>query len=488
VHDAEEAPTSPPSPAAPPTPIIPTQRGPLPGEAVPLQPVEAWDLPPFALLPGTAPLPLPPPPLKRRRGRALLVGLTMALVLAAGAGAVGYLTDREPLAGKAVAAEPSAEAIPLTPFESVNVALKAQAAALLQGDEKAWLAAVDPGQSKLRTRYRSMFTSLRRLGVSRFEYRTAVNPADKKTGTIGVTAQVEYCFSTDSCPEKRQQSYGPPTITQELKLKQIKGRYLITSLTSKGDGEQPTPWESGDLVFSVGKRVTVIGNRSERKYFGQVLAVAEKAAAVNDRFAALIGNPQRRYRIYLAGPKQWKTWYGGITDTWVIGYAIPLSNAGTDVVLNIRKMAGDRQVLSSTIQHELGHVVTLGGVHRAGGRSDLWMSEGIAEYIGWYPKSATSSWRRSAVRAVLHSSKRPKSIAARALADDGGPDGSDAFYGMGHFAADCMARKYGQGALFDFVRLYLRENRDLDPASREAFGKPFATIDKACLAWIRDKA
>lgn len=164
-------------------------------------------------------------------------------------------------------------------------------------------------------------------------------------------------------------------------------------LTSKGD-EQPTPWESGDLVFSAGKRATVIGNRSERKYFGQVLA----------------------------------------------------------------------------------------------GRSDMWMSEGIAEYIGWYPKSATSSWRRSSVRAVLHGSKRPKSIAARALADDAGPDASDAFYGMGHFAADCMARKYGQGALFDFVRLYLRENRDLDPASRQAFGQSFATIDKACMAWIRDKA
>jgi hypothetical protein len=158
------------------------------------------------------------------------------------------------------------------------------------------------------------------------------------------------------------------------------------------------------------------------------------------------------------------------------------------VVLNIRKMADNPQVMSSTIQHELGHVVTLGGADRVGGRGDMWLSEGIAEYIGWYPKPATSSWRRSSVRAALQSSKRPKSIAARALADDADPDASDAFYGMGHFAADCMARKYGQGALFEFVRLYLRENRDLDPASQEAFGKPFTTVDKACMAWIRDKA
>jgi len=418
--------------------------------------------------------------------------LTLAATLFVGAGAVGYLVDREPLADEAASAavQPGAKAVPPTPLGAATAALTAQAAALLRGDEKAWLAAVDPGQSKLRTRYRSVFKSLRGLGVSHFVYRPAERAEGKKAGTIGITARVEYCFSTDSCPEEALRSEGPPTITQDLTFKQIKGQYLITALASKSGRkeQQPTPWESGDLVFAPGKRVTVIGNRSERKYFKQVLAVAEKAAAVNDRFAGLVGNPQQRYRIYLAGPKQWKTWYGGITDKWVIGYAMPLSDAGTDVVLNIREMAESRQVLASTIQHELGHVVTLGGAYRTGGRGDMWLEEGIAEYIGWYPKSATASWRRAAVHSVLEGSKRPKSIAANALAEAAGPEASDAFYGLGHFAADCLARKYGQGALFDFVRLYLRESRDLDPASKEAFGQPFATVDKVCMAWIRDRA
>jgi hypothetical protein len=381
----------------------------------------------------------------------------------------------------------AAPARPLTPSEAADATLEAQAQALLRGDEKGWLAALDPSQAKLRTRYRTMFRSLRAIGVSHFAYRTSADTKAGKSGTIGVTAQAEYCFSTDKCPQ--EDSDGQPWITQELTFKSVQGTWLITAQTSKKSRkeQQPTPWESGELVLQQGKRVTLIGTSAEKKYFQMVLPVAEKAALVNDRFAGLVGNPQKKYRIYLAGAKQWKTWYGGVTDKWVIAYAMPLNAAGSDVVINIAQLKNNRQIMASTIQHELGHVVTLGGTDRAGTRGDMWLEEGIAEYIGWYPKPATASWRRESVRAVVQSSKRPKSIAASGLDGDATPAASDAFYGLGHFAADCLARKYGQGALFDFVRLYLREERGLDPASREAFGTPFATVDKACVAWIRDR-
>ncbi len=489
--------------SAPPGSSIPGQRAPLPSEifpsthplasAFPPAPVEVGDLPPLELVPGTAPLPLPPAP--RRRGRGLLIGgaLTLVAALAVGGGVVYAEQASLPLDERAAAAgpEPTAVRTPLTPAEAANAALKAQATALLGDDEQGWLAAVDPNQAKLRARYRSMFRSLRGLGVSHFVYRTSGDPVQAKTGTIDVTADVAYCFSTDKCPERKEnESDGPPAITQTLTFKKVGNQYLISKLTTRKsrDRQQPTPWESDELVFLSGARVTVAGNRSERKHFSQVLAAAEKAAIVNDRFAGLVGNPQRRYRVYVAGAKQWKTWYGGITDKWVIGYAMPLNDSGSDVVLNISAVRTDDEVLATTIQHELGHVVTLGGAYRtSGGTGDMWLEEGIAEYIGWYPKSATDSWRRSAVRSLLAGGKRPKSIAARAPADNANPGASDAFYGLGHFTADCLARKYGQGALFTFVRLYLRENRDLDPASREAFGKPFATVDKTCMAWIRDK-
>lgn len=503
MHDAEEVPAAPPMPSgpwsSPPAGFaqIPGQRPPQASEFFPSthplthplvqSPIEVGDLPP-----GIVPVPFPAPP--SRRGRGLLVGAALALaaMLAVGAGVV--YVNRAPLSlnesAAAAGPEPTAARTPLTPGEAAVAALRAQAAALLANNEKAWLAAVDPGQSKLRARYSSMFRSLRGLGVSHFDYQTSADPVDAKSGTVQVTAEVAYCFSTDKCPEEKDNaSDGPPTISQVLTFKKVSGRYVIAKVTEKKSRsrQQPTPWESGDLSFLSGERVTVIGNRTERRYFKQVLAAAEKAAVVNDRFAGLVGNPQRRYRVYVAGAKQWKTWYGGITDKWVIGYAIPLSDSGSDVVLNISAVRTDSDVLATTLQHELAHVVTLGGAYRTGGSDDMWLEEGIAEYIGWYPRSATDSWRRSAVRSLLAGSKRPKSIAAKAPGDNASPDTSDAFYGFGHFTADCLARKYGQGALFTFVRLYLRENRDLDPASREAFGQPFTTVDKTCLTWIRDK-
>ncbi|MFI7543686.1 hypothetical protein [Actinoplanes sp. NPDC049599] len=503
MHDAEEVPAAPDPRAAPPVPpSIPSQRAVPPGP---------WSAPPNAWIPGqrtpppgeyfppTYPLPVAPLPLPlpqpSRRGRGLLIGGALTLVAALAVGAGFVYVNRTPLSlnDRAAAAgpEPTAAHSSLTPSDAADAALEAQATALLAGDEKGWLAAVDPGQAKLRSRYRAMFRSLRGLGVSHFVYHTSVDPVDAKRGTVDVTTEVEYCFATDKCPEEKDNaSDGPPTITQQLTLKKVGNRYLIAKLTAQKDRDrqQPTPWETGDLAFLSGKRVTVAGARSERKYFRQVLAAAEKAAVVNDRFAGLVANPQQKYRVYVAGAKQWKTWYGGITDKWVIGYAMPLSDSGSDVVLNISAVRTDSEVLATTMQHELGHVVTLGGAYRtSGGTGDMWLEEGIAEYIGWYPRPATASWRRSAVRALLSSSKRPKSIAARAPGEDAGPDASDAFYGLGHFTADCLARKYGQGALFTFVRLYLRENRDLDPASREAFGKPFASVDKTCMAWIRDR-
>ena len=57
----------------------------------------------------------------------------------------------------------------------------------------------------------------------------------------------------------------------------------------------------------------------------------------------------------------------------------PLGAAGADVVLNLTRIPG-RAALREVIQHELGHVATIGGV--VPGPADKWLVEGVAEYIG----------------------------------------------------------------------------------------------------------
>ncbi|WP_199512290.1 hypothetical protein [Nucisporomicrobium flavum] len=472
--------------------IPPAPPAGLPTRAVPFVPAPRVPHPWDSLPPGF-PSPVLPEP-RRALGKGLLFGGSLALIVALflGAGAV-YVANRDPLDSRAEAAAEDRPKLPLTPFEQVNAALKTQAEALLRGDEKAWLAAVDPGRRKLRDRYRAMYRSLRLLGVSHFDYRTYVRDVrPDKSGSLKIGADVAYCLAGDTCvKEKSTVSDGPPSVALELTVKHGKGGWLITSLAPR----KPTadkyraPWASGELVTTAGKRVTLIGAPSEKKYFRRLLPIAEHAAVVNDRFAALVGNPQQRYRIYVAGAKQWKSWYGGIRDKWIVAYAFPRNEAGTDVVLNMAELKDDREFLATTVQHELGHVVTVGNLHRRTWvESDMWLKEGIAEYIGWYPRPATASWRRPAVRNLVNGSGRPKSIAVDPLKAQARLRDGDAFYGFGHFSADCMAKKYGQRALFTFVRLHLREDRDLDSASGEAFGKPFAAVDKACVAYIRDRA
>src|SRR5689334_16754817 len=211
---------------------IPGQRAPQASEFFPSThplaqpfvqlPVEVGDLPP-----GIVPVPFPAPP--SRRGRGLLVGAALALAAALAVGAGVVYVNRAPLSlnerAAAAGPEPTAARTPLAPAEAAVAALKAQAAALLANNEKGWLAAVDPGQSKLRTRYTSMFRALRGLGVSHFAYQTSVDPVDAKSGTVQVTAEVAYCFSTDKCPEEKYNaSDGPPTISQVLTFKKVSGR------------------------------------------------------------------------------------------------------------------------------------------------------------------------------------------------------------------------------------------------------------------------
>jgi hypothetical protein len=388
-------------------------------------------------------------------------------------------------------APPPSSAPPATPYDRAVATLAAQSAALLRGDETGWLSAVDPSSATLRTRYRSIFRNLRGLGVTRFEYDPGVaQPVKGDAAAVAVRVDVDYCFSAAMCPEHPGNDWEkPPHVSQKLTLRPAKdGRFVISVLGASPDPDfhQPTPWESGELVFAQGRRVTVAAAPGQAKFLKAVLPVAEKAAAVNDRYAALIGVPQTRYRVFLAGERQWKSWYGGDDDDWAIGLAMPLNKHGLDVLIRMSEM-DDPLVLSTTVQHELGHVVTLTGAFRVDAAEDTWLSEGIAEYIGWQPRHAAQSLRRYSVRWQLGGGRAPKSMVPPRPGRKASNRAGDAFYGLSHLAVDCMGRRYGEAKLFTFVRLVLTQDNSYDQAARDAYGTPFAAVDKACVPWIRQQ-
>jgi len=437
---------------------------------------------------------MPAPAAPKRRALFVIAAVLFAVALVGTVGVVVIIAARQAAVSATPAGgTPKAATAPATPFDTASVALEKQAAALIKGDQAGWLAAVDPAQPKLKARYSTMYASLRALGVSQFEYHPYIRAAKGEAATtVTMGADVTYCFSMDTCPGYTDSSSwtGAPQITQALTLKLVGGSYVITSLGKAAEPNhlQPTPWESGDLVFAQGKRVTVAAPKSEAAHLSEVVAIADKAALVNDRFAGYVGNPQKRYRIYLADSKAWRTWYGGETNKWIVAYSMPLNEAESDVVLQTSELLGDRELMATTIQHELGHVVTLGGSHGGNDDKNLWLIEGVAEYIGWSPRPATASWRRQSVRTAMHSAHPPKTIAAKPLADNASAQAGDAFYGLGHFAVDCMAQKFGQRKMFNFVKLTLRDGYGYEQASQEAYGEPFATVDKSCVSWIRQQA
>lgn len=375
----------------------------------------------------------------------------------------------------------------LTPFERVSDQLAAQKEALLKGDEKGWLASVD---KKLQPRYRTIFRNLRALDLTSADMGIDGALTDNGatlTGKVGLT----YCFSGVECPGYRlDPTGGAPKIINTVTWTSRGGSWVITKMAASGVRNylQPAPWENSTLTFAEGERVIVAGPRSQSANVKRVLPLAEKAAAVADRYAAQLNNRRPKYRIYLADNKMWKSWYDGAAPPWSVAYHLQLNNIGSDIVVKASKvMPEGNRYITEIIQHELGHSVTLDGNHNRDDKKNQWLTEGIAEYIGYQPGKPQNTYSGDALRYVRSRGRPIKTIAVPALTGKSDDLSVTRLYATGHFAAACMAEKYGEPKMLDFVQMVLHAGVERDAASQAVFGKPFAVVDKTCVSWIKQK-
>jgi len=367
-------------------------------------------------------------------------GLALATALVFTVGEMVTSTEDPARVIPAGAATPSPR-----PAETLQQLLAKQAAALNRGDLTGWLAPVAP---PLRPRYQNLFRTLRALHAT----------VDYHAGKDGKT-ELTYCFIRE-CPD------NSPKIGQSVKAANGK----ITAFATTPDPE-PTPWEQGDLIFVQGKRVTVGAPNALKARLPEVVKIADEAAQVDDRYAAYADNRQPRYRLYLATDQSWRTWYGGKATEWAVGYMQPLGSAGADVVVNPSRLP-TRAALREVIQHELAHVATISGVTTR--HEDMWLIEGVAEYIGMQPRRAADTYSKIALR-------RPTRLNPPPLRDGASAKEVAAFYAAGHFAVDCLVTQFGEPRAMEFVRQRLRLGESLDDASRSAFGKPFSSVDRTCV-------
>ncbi|GEM_PF-1220959 len=357
----------------------------------------------------------------------------------------------------------------------IHDVLSSQAAALLSGNEAAFVAPADPAvQPELHRR----FAVLRALRVTGWDEQLASGPEPVADGTnpprwrVGV--RLRYCFVVVKCV--------PVGGVAPTEWTDVGGRLQMTSLAPSPASEMgPRPWEVTDLQVAVGNRVIMAAPGRYASRLTEALAAAENAAAVTDRYARWSPVPSR-YLVFLAGPDEWNRWYGVRQSPWVAGYAMRVSADATEIVLNAQRV--DDDAVPETLRHEFSHVVTLAGVTRDYS-AHWWLVEGIAEYIRMVGRPVSSYPGLAATRRYVQSGRWSGDIAladppATVTADD-----ASGRYGVAFLALRRIADKYGEEKLLAFFAAVVRGGTPLDQASRTLLGTSWADLNASCGRYLR---
>jgi hypothetical protein len=222
------------------------------------------------------------------------------------------------------------------------------------------------------------------------------------------------------------------------------------------------------------------------RYAGRLpgmLAAAERAAAVADRYAKW-GGPPARYFVFLAGPDEWTKWYGVKQASWVAAYAMPLSDQVTEVVLNASRV--DVMQTADVLRHELTHVVTLTGTRQAYEHT-WWLVEGVAEYVRLVGGKAGFDGAAD-LRRFIHSGRWTGAVAL----DDPAAGATDtdvrAGYGVAFLAVRRIAERFGEQRMLDFFGAVVRDGVAVEQAAPAALGAPWDDVAADCAQYVRRTA
>ncbi|UWP83489.1 basic secretory family protein [Dactylosporangium fulvum] len=441
------------------------------------------------------PYPPYPPPVPPKRVNVLRVALLVALavLLLAPAGAIAFEATRQDrtatLAGQGLGTagdRPVGEsngggakggsgetkgAPPTTVDGKVRRALSDQGAALVGGDQAAFLAPVDQTATKLRDDLARRFGSLRQLQVKVWEPTVVDKVKVVGDGTATAKVYVRYCFVVETCD---------PMNFQTATRWNVSGKTVTLLEFGVSDDLGPRPWEASELRTAVGQRVVLSTTPKYASRLPSMLASAEKAAALTDRYAKW-GPPPSRYTVYLAGPDEWSSWYGIKQENWVAGFALPLTPNATEIVLNAARV--DAKETLDVLRHEFTHVVTLAGVDRAYDKT-WWLVEGLAEYVRVKGEGKPFS-QMSDVRAYVRSGHWKNEIAM-----DDPPEGASTSdvsgrYGIAYLSVQRLADRFGEEKMLDFFDLTTRQGMSLTDAAPKALGMSWDDVANDCVRNVK---
>ncbi|GAB3797433.1 hypothetical protein GCM10027605_07340 [Micromonospora zhanjiangensis] len=358
--------------------------------------------------------------------------------------------------------------------ERIRERLDRQAEALLRGDEAGFLAVSDParpGAAQLRREFRSLRAL--RVVLWRPELRTGPTRVPDRPGEWRQPVTFQHCYAAPGCP--------PGGVTMVTRWAENGAQPRLVGIEpSVSADEGPRPWEVDDLVVAAGRRVVVATTADLRGRLSGLLAEADRAAAVADRYA-VTGAPPDRYRIFLAGPPQWKRWYGGDLPEWTAGYAASVGGGGHEVVLNAKGLTDG--AADELLRHEMTHAASLVGRDNVD-KANWWLVEGIAEHAAAAGRPPRRYPGLPDVRRLLGSGWDGRLADLEPARDAAGWRVSGS-YGIGYLAFRHLVDRYGESTARAFFTAVVRDGRSAEEAARKVFGEDWSALHDDCVAYLR---
>ncbi|MFI9641751.1 hypothetical protein ACIG87_17080 [Micromonospora sp. NPDC051925] len=426
------------------------------------------------------------PPWSRWTALAVVLALlTCGLPAALLAGAGRRAADRQVVARPAGAsADPAGPAGPADLADPADLAVRTgrhlaaqldrQAAALLRGDRAGFLAIADrSARSALARRYAALRAL--RVTVWRAEPEGLPTAVPGQPGRWRQPVTFRYCLVVPDCRPD-------PVRVQTRWRGSDDAPVLLAVEESRSERTGPRPWEVSELVAAVGPRTVVATTPAYRERLPGLLAGAEAAAEVADRYA-VAGPPPDRYRIFYAGRSEWLRWYGGGRPRWTAGYAVTVGDGRHEVVLNAAALTASGP--DELLRHELTHAASLPPAGYSGGQT-WWLVEGLAEYAATDNAPVDRYEGLDEVHRFVADGWDGR-LAGLAPADDAPADRAGAAYGVGYLAVRHLADRYGEQRMLAFFRAVLHEGRTVSEASAQVFGEPWQPLHDECVGYVRTR-
>ena len=366
--------------------------------------------------------------------------------------------------------------------DEIRLLMDERAQAVLAGDREAFVSTIDDYDVDLVAEQATVFDNLQRLPITDLTYDVGSRTGDPESIPGG-------------------DPLARPSVVEHLGMAgvldhPIRTRQLITFVRREGawvvGRESPAPspspfalpWTGGPIEVDRSQGFLVVADEGARP---RATAIATELAADLARVAdvldrdvddALIVDATSYGRPILLSERS-RIEARAVTYPLPAGDDTPTGRAGTAIKINpdrVAEILGDRTVM----RHELTHLLVPGEE-----ALPIWMTEGIAEYVGTLPATVAEDRESGYARKIDLSDRRPRLVDTKSWGDD--PPGD---YLVARASVEYLVERDGVDRFLDMLDALESADqpdtaRTTDRALRQFYGIGSRAVARAAFAKLR---